>query len=479
MVVSRNGQTAVDWGKSAMWMPTDCLIAPSRQWSASVIKHWKHRRIGSWTFCGAAVVALLATSPTLAQTRADVRRPGSDAAKVVGAPTDASDDQGKGDSERVDDSFQPKGIDLGSFLLLPQIENEVTYNSNVFAQESSQKSDFIARIAPEFRLRSRFSNHALNFTGRVEQFLFRDYTSDNHLDAVALVDGRYDIERNWEVNGFSENFRRSEDRGSPDDVGGKKPTLTYGTVNRVGSKYQTGRYTFGGEFSAARRIFEDVDSSTGTTINNSDRNRWEYLALGRGAYEMFPGYLAVVEASANKREYDSRLDDAGFNRSSSGYRVETGIGLDISQLIRGDFLVGYLKQDYEDPRYKDPSGLSFKATFNWTPSRITVVVPAIERSVQETTTNQASAMVRSSASILVRHEYQRNIVLTGYGSVSYDEYEGINQASVTYETRARVIYALAPEYYVGSEIGYRRRNSEIDGQSYGQGVLSLRFGLRM
>lgn len=479
MVVSRTGQTADNWGKSAMRMPTDCLIAPIGQKSASVIKHKRHRRVGSWALLGVAMVALLAASPSYAQTREDVRRPGSGAAKVTGSSDDASDDQGKGDSERVDDSYQPKGIDLGSFLLLPQIENELTYNTNVFAQESSQKGDFVARIAPEFRLRSRFSNHALNFTGRVEQFLFREYTSDNHLDAVALIDGRYDIERNWDVNAFSENFRRSEDRGSPDDVGGEKPTLTFGTINRVGTKYQTGRYTFGGEFSAARRIFEDVDASNGVTINNGDRNRWEYQALGRGSYEMFPGYLAVVEASANKREYDSRLDDAGFNRSSSGYRVETGIGLDISQLVRGDFLVGYLKQDYEDPRYKDPSGLSFKATFNWTPSRITVVVPSIERTVQETTTNLASAMIRSGASVLVRHEYQRNIVLTGYGSVNYDEYEGINQASVTYEARARVIYALAPEYYVGSEIGYRRRNSEIDGQSYGQGVLSVRFGLRM
>jgi hypothetical protein len=328
-------------------------------------------------------------------------------------------------------------------------------------------------------LRSRFSNHALNFAGRVEQYLFREYTSDNHLDAQAVVDGRYDIERTWEVTAFSENYRRSEDRGSPDDVGGKKPTQTYGTVNRLGTKYQTGRYTFGGELSASRRIFEDVDTSTGVTVNNSDRNRWEYLALGRGAYEMFPGYLAVLEASANKREYDSSLDDAGFNRSSSGYRIEGGIGLDISQLIRGDFLVGYLHQDYEDRRFKDPSGPSIKATFNWTPSRITVVVPSIERSVLETTTARASAMIRTGASILVRHEYQRNIVLTGFGSVNYDEYEGINEASVTYEARARVIYALAPEYYVGSEIGYRRRNSEIDGQSYGQGVVAVRFGLRM
>lgn len=462
-----------------MRMPTDCLIAPAHKQGGSAATRGRKRRAGAWALAGVALVGVLAALPSHAQTREDTRRPGAGAAKITAPNDGASDDAGKGDPERVDDSYQPKGIDLGNFLLLPQIETELSYNTNVFAQESSQKGDFITRIAPEFRLRSRFSSHALNFTGRLEKYLFREYSSDNHLDALALIDGRYDIERNWEVNVVSENFRRSEDRGSPDDVGGDKPTLTYGTVNRLGTKYQAGRYTFGGEFSANRRIFEDVDTSAGTTINNGDRNRWEYQALGRGSYEMFPGYLAVLEASANKREYDSRLDDAGFNRSSNGYRIETGIGLDISQLIRGDFLVGYFQQNYEDSRYKDPRGPSMKATFNWTPSRITVVVPSIERSVLETTTVRAAAMIRTGASVLVRHEYQRNIVLTGYGAVNYDEYEGINQASVTYETRARVVYALAPEYYVGGEIGYRRRNSEIDGQSYGQGVVAIRFGLRM
>lgn len=460
-----------------MRMPTDCLIAPIAEYSRLTVRRGRKRR--ALAMAGVALVAILAAAPVQAQPREDTRRPGAGAAKITAPSDSAQDDDGKGDGERVDDSYQPKGIDLGSFLLLPQVETEQSYNTNVFAQETSQKGDFVTRIAPEFRLRSRFSNHALNFTGRVEQYLYREYTSDNHLDGLALIDGRYDIERNWEVNLVSENFRRSEDRGSPDDVGGEKPTLTYGTVNRIGTKYQAGRYTFGGEFSANRRIFEDVDTSTGTTINNGDRNRWEYQALGRGSYEMFPGYLAVLEASANKREYDSRLDDAGFDRSSSGYRIEAGVGLDISQLIRGDFLVGYFQQNYEDPRYKDPRGPSIKATFNWTPSRITVVVPSIERTVLETTMTRAAAMVRTGASLLVRHEYQRNIVLTGFGSVNYDEYEGINQASVTYEARARVIYALAPEYYVGGEVGYRRRNSEIDGQSYGQGVVALRLGLRI
>lgn len=389
------------------------------------------------------------------------------------------DQEGRDDENRVADAYQPKGIELGSFLLLPQLETDVAYNTNVFAQEKDAKSDVITRLAPELKLRSRFSTHALNITARAEQFLFKQYSADNHMDVGLLADGRFDIERGSELTDLLDVGQRYEDRGSPDAAGGKRPTRTRSMQNSFGGKHQAGRYTFSGELVTARRVFDDVTTDSGSLINNSDRDRWENALTVRGAYEMFPGYSAVLEAGGNNRRYDDQLDDAGVNRSSTGYKVNAGIGVDISQLVRGDFLVGYFKQNYRDSKLQDPSGLSFRAAFNWTPSRLTVIVPSLERSVLETTQGRASSMVRSGFNLLVRHEYQRNIILTGIGSVNYDEFEGINRSAWTYEARTRLVYAFNPEVYAGGEIGYRQRNSELAGQSYKQGVSLVRLGLRM
>lgn len=426
-----------------------------------------------------AGVALAQGTPHLpTQNQRDPRRlPNS--ANVTKEANPERDVQGRDDEDRVADAYQPEGIELGSFLLLPQLETDVMYNTNVFAQENDGKSDFITRIAPELKLRSRFATHAVNVTARAEQFLFKTYSQDNHLDAGVTVDGRYDLARGSELTDLFDIAQRYEDRGSPDASDGKRPTRTRSLLNNFGGKHQAGRYTFSGELATARRVFDDVTTESGSIINNSDRDRWENSLTLRGGYEMFPGYSAVVEVSGNNRRYDDQLDDAGFNRSSTGYRAATGIGVDISQLIRGDFLVGYYHQDYRDARLKDPSGLSFRAIFNWTPSRLTVIVPSLERTVLETTQGSSSAMVRSSVSLLVRHEYQRNIVLTGVGSVNYDEFEGINRSAWTYEARGRVVYAFNPEVYVGGEIGYRLRDSELAGQSYQQLVTLARLGLRM
>ncbi|WP_159107428.1 outer membrane beta-barrel protein [Azospirillum sp. B506] len=426
----------------------------------------------------AAFCALPAQAQSIkTQDKADPRRANS--AKILQEQNPQDKDGGKDDEKQVDDSYQPKGIELGSFLLLPQIEVSEGYNSNIYARATDRKSDFTTRITPEFQLRSRFANHMLNISARAEQSLFATYTDDNHLDASTNIVGRYDFSREWEANGSFDAYQAYEDRGSPDAVNGKSPTPTYGFGGRTGTKFQVGRYTFSSEINGARRMFGNVDTSAGTTINNSDRDRNEFGAMGRGSYELFPGYAAVAQVEVNRRQYDSSRDRAGYNRSSSGWRAETGIGVDITQLVRGDFLIGYLKQDYEDSRFKDPSGLAVKSVLNWTPNRMTVVALSLERSVQETTTVNASGMVHSGASVLIRHEMQRNIILTGTASAFQDEFKGANQTNWTYDARARAVYALQPELYVGGELGFRRRTSDKTDVGFSQGVALLRIGARM
>lgn len=429
-----------------------------------------------------ALAILMSTWPNGAgaqttQQKTDPRRVGS--AKVTQQVAPQSDIKGENDEKQVDDSYQPKGIEVGSFLLLPQIEVEESYNSNVFARSTQKKDDFITRVAPEFQLRSRFSNHMLNVAGRVEQHLFRTYTHDNHLDASLNFDGRYDFSREWEGTAALDLSQRSEDRGSPDDQNGREPARALAVVGRTGSKIQLGRFTFSGELNGARRRYGDVETSSGGAIPNADRNRWEMAAIGRGSYEIFPGYSAVVEMQGNRRQYDQEFDRNGYQRSSTGMRAEAGIGVDISQLIRGDFLVGYMMQDYEDRRFNDPTGLSLKSVFNWTPTRLTVVVLSLERTVQETTTERASGMIHTGGSLLVRHEFQRNIVGTGTASVFQDVFDGAGQTNWTFDTRARLVYALVPEAYVGGELGFRRRISDKPNTGYDQTVALLRVGLRM
>lgn len=445
-------------------------------------RRWSNGLLG----CAALALGIAACTPAWAQVSGqtapgqDPRKAHSGAKVTTETNTGTEDERRKDDSERMHNAYDPKGIELGSFLLLPKVELDSAYNSNVFAQNSGAKSDFLTTLRPEFKLRSRFDEHMLNFSGMVEKVKYRRFDSDDQLNAQADIDARYDIGAATEANAFLQGYARHEDRGSPDEAGGTKPTPTKGLTLRSNVKHRFGKYAVVGGIDADRRVFENVPGASNSVIRNEDRDRWEVAGRLRGSYEMFPGYAAVSEVSANTRRYDSKSDRNGLDRDSYGYRAEAGIGVDISQLLRGDFLVGYFQQNYKDSRLKDPSGLSVRATFNWTPDKLTIVVPSLERSVSETITQGASSLVRTTGSVIVRHEAQRNLILTGIASVSRDEMEGVKgQDAWVYEGRMRATYAFTPELFVAGEAAYRRKDSELETSSYRQTLFFIRLGAQL
>ena len=431
-----------------------------------------------------AAMALAAPYATAAdmldstQSKEDARRAHS-GAKVTFETNPGNKDTANSDSERVNESYQAKGYELGKFLLLPKVEVDEVYNSNIFAAQSNNKADTITVIRPELKLRSRFTEHELTCTVVAENFRYKSFSHDDRTELEGNVDGRYDFSSHTQATLFTSLYSRHEDRGSPDDARGLEPTPTRGSNNRLGLKHQFNRLTIVGQVEANRFGFGNVTGSDGSMTVNSDRNRWEFLARERASYEIFPGYAAVVEVSENTHVFDRDQDRNGYNRNNSGYRTEAGIGVDISELVRGDFLVGYYQQNYKDSRFQDPSGLSWRATFNWTPTKLTIVIPSFERTVTETTTQQASALVRNVFSVTVRHELQRNIILTGTGSVSYDQLSGVGgQNAWNYEGRAKAIYAFTREFYVGAEIGYKTKNSQLADGGYRQLTSMVRLGVQ-
>lgn len=420
--------------------------------------------------------SLTASAQSTASSTAAGRASGNSAAIVRDSSPSATDSD---DSKRLDESYQPKGVEVGSFLMLPQVELSGVYNSNIYATKDDTKSDLITRITPEVRFRSRFPVHALNILARLDQSIYAKNSADNHLDGVLLTDGRYDFTKEWEANGRAELNQYYEDRGSPDDAGGRKPTRSRAAIGSLSTKSQMGRITLGAGLDMAERDYADVRTSTGSVINNDDRDRLETSLTARAGYEFHTGYSMLVSGTQNWRRYDDRLDDAGYQRSSDGNRLEAGLGVDITDLIRGEFLVGYMQQDYKDRRLNDSQGYSLNASFNWTPTRMTVVVPSLERSVQETTVTGSAGIVRTSGSMMVRHELNRNLVVTAVGSVLRDNFRGNERKDWTYDARLRGTLALAPEYYVSGELGYRDRASTIDSAAFNQVVVALRVGWRI
>jgi len=445
----------------------------------------KLRSLAGASLIPAAIAAVVAGSP-VAPALADnapqttpAKPAGSSAANVTLQVNPDSNDADRPDSQRVSDSYQPKGIDFGDFLFLPKIEFGETYNSNVYGSQVDVRGDFLSTIRSELNLRSQFSEHQLNFSLVGEEDLYKTYSRDDQTNLTASVDGHYDYSKDTRINLSSQAFSSHEARSSPNTIQGEEPTPIQGILNRANIEEKSDRFSFLGEVETDRLTFDDVKTSIGSLIPNTDRNRWELSVRERGAYEMFPGYAAVLQVTENTHIFDKTLDRDGYDRGSSGYRAEAGVGIDLTHVIRGDFLLGSFQQFYHDSRLATAGGLSMRAVFNWTPSKLTIIIPSIDRSIFDTTTTQASAYDRSALTVTVRHELERNIVVTGFGGLYYDQLTGVqNQNDMTYEARAKVIYAFTPELYVGGEVGFLSRRSEAQLQSFDQLTTMVKLGVQ-
>lgn len=428
------------------------------------------------TVGGASAQSLDTRLPT--ERAEDPRRTASGGARVTMERSPEGDRTGESDIFRLAPAYNAQGVRVRDFIISPFIEAGGRYNSNIYAQPRAAQGDFVVRTTAAVLARSDTPVHALNFGARIDSYNYATFGRESRVDGSIFANGRYDITRDTAVYAGSSFLGAHEDRGSADDRNGRFPTRTLAYVMEGGSMTRMGRFTLAGDVQAIRREFLSVEAANGTSIRNELRNRWELISAVRGAYELNPGYAVIIRAEGNIRTYDSRVDARGFNRNSTGFRVETGIGVDLSQLVRADFLVGYLQQNYEDARLRSPSGFAMRAVLNWTPSRLTVVAAQLERSVAETIT-AASSIQRTSAAVLVRHELARNIVLTGTGSIGYDEFVGIARRDVNWDLRGRVTYAFTQNYYVSGEAGFRQRASNDAAFRFNEGLVGFRFGFRL
>jgi hypothetical protein len=437
--------------------------------------------VGSVMFVSAGAFAQPASTFTDGTTTSgtDPRRLGN-TSRVAGEILTDNDPSASPDQQRLANEYQPKGIEAGSFLVFPEAIADMLRSNNIYATKNDRKGDWISREKVGFRAQSRFNMHKLDFSGDIEKLWYLREVSNNQINGQLAADGRYDLSRGTELTGYLNTYWRHEDRGAADASGGAKPTPVFGNLQTFGGRTTAGPWINSGDFTRHQMQFGDVPGASGATIRNSRRDRTEYKLNSRTAYEIFPGYYAVGYGTVNKRIYDT-IGLGNVDRDSEGFGVYTGAGVDLTQLLRGDFLVGYIRQSYASPVLRDASGPAIKATLNWTPDRQTLIVPALDRDVLESSTTNISGILRTSASLLARREIQRNIILTGYVAINEDKYVGSSTPSYGFETRGTLTYAFNANLFASGELSYRERKADSKAvvSSFNQTTSMLRIGLRL
>lgn len=403
------------------------------------------------------------------------------AAPLPAAAQEAEEDRKITVLTRPHPELDPLGARIGSFLLFPTLSVGEEYTDNVFKTDDDTRDDFVLHIAPGARLESDWNNHAAEFGFDTDFALYADNESEDYEDVSAWANGRLDITRSTNIFGgvLAENLH--EDRGSPDDVAGRRPTTFDRLTANVGIAQRFNRLTVEGEGRFVDLDFNDVPAAGVGEINNDDRDRDIWLGAVKVGYEIVPRYLAFVRGTVNERDYDAQRDDLGFNRDSYGYEVVAGTEFDLTGITFGEVHLGYREQTYEDSRFDALDGLSYGARLTSNVTPLTTLQLFVDREIEETSVTTAEGYWSTSVRLTADHELLRNLIVSAYLRYGLAEYEGIDRDDDYYGAGLSATYQMNRHF--GITAGYRYEERDSSGaardEDYAENLFLIRFTGRL
>ena len=438
-----------------------------------------YSKLRAVVFASVAGMAIVATGSAFAEAPLGAPIPEQNPENPRGAASAAAAAQQETVTSRPRPEYDPLGIRYEGFYFYPKWTQTEQFDDNIFATPSGGKSDLISIFSPSFQVRSDFNQHAVSFGARADLGRYMISPSEDYDDWSLFGDSRIDVTRDAGLVGSITFAHRHEDRGSPDDVNGKNPTTFYALAPTIGGYWQLNRFSIRTQLGVTRYDYNNVESSTGQTLIQDDRDRAEYDVATRFGYEIQPGYEAFVSGSYNNRVYNQKVDLDGFRRSNHGWEVDAGTALNLTDIIFGNVFAGYYQQYYQDSRFATTTGVSFGADMTWNVTKLTTIKALIERRTEETTQAAASGYNSMNFGASVDHELLRNVILSAAGSYQQNDYKGITRTDKLYRADVGGKYLINRYAALGLAYNFLDRSSDAPGEGFTINQVLLTLDLQM
>ena len=414
--------------------------------------------------------------------------PPSYSSTIVGAPfgttvpVTTADPTVTGGITRSDD--HELGIALGSFYLIPQIEMNTGYDTNVFAQSASLGtvgSPYLT-IAPTFDLRSNWSNHELHVLGGAGMGFYSAAPTQNYLNFSLLGDGKLDIDYDFYATANLGAVRATEALGTPNAVAASAPTVAYSVPVGLGFYKRFNRFFMGGNVNATKYWYEDYSVITSQGLPAASRERTEYSESLKFGYELTEDFSVFIAPNISQIRYVQTIDSAGQNRNADGVALGAGATWKLNDISILEGSLGYTTQNNQSGLGNTGAYL-FGLTGTWTGYAPLTIRPTISRSINQSALTNYSAYV--STLIGFDFNYIIHDAWTMVGGLSYNTADytvvpgsGAPPRTDTY-LRAQIglLYALRPQVQIGPTFEYSSGSSTdpINGPSYQRQIFSVRL----
>jgi hypothetical protein len=389
----------------------------------------------------------------------------------------------------VDDPFGAVGDCAGSFLVKSAVELSGGYDTNPGRLFVPKGSPFYV-IAPEFLAVSDWERHALvadlrgSFTGYgnsfppVDGIVASAPTNVDRPNFIGHIDGRLDVSRDTRLLAQGRLLVATDNPGSPNVQAGLARYPIYTTLGGTfGFDQNFNRLQVSGGATVDRTSYQNSVLTDGEVTTNDDRNFNQYGGVGRISYELTPAVKPFVEAEADNRVHDLRLDRNGFARDSTGGYARAGTSFEFSRILFGEISIGYAARDYVDPRLNRLDGLLVASSLTWNATPLTTAKFLSATSIDETTLPGTSGVLTHTYTFEVDHDFRRWLTAIGRFTYGTLDYQGDNRTDKIYTLSGDLIYKMTRNLWVKGTLRRDVLDSSSPGSSSASTVVML--GVRL
>lgn len=379
-------------------------------------------------------------------------------------------------TERARQDFAPVGGRLGSFFLYPTLDVTADYDDNIFGVDGGKVGDVLITTKVGASLESRWSRHRLSVDGYELVNRYTNLKSQNSEGYGGHLGGQYDIDHASRALLDVSYSRGPEDRLSVNGVNASEEPIIFSVLSasaRVDKGF--GQFVVTGRAQHNRFNYEDGRTFGGFVFPQAFRNLRRDLFTGIVQYKAQGGLTAIVAATYDTLDYPILTL---VDRNSTGYRIEAGVGIELSKVLSGEIRIGYLSRNNVDPAVRNPSGLSFFANMLWNVTRTVSLRLNADRDIDQSGSTIAAGNIRSEVKLTGGWEARRNVIVLPTLRYAHIDPVGLPAANDEYEARLRTTYILNRRYRLFGEVGHYDRTAGQYPAATANSAL-LGFGVRL
>ncbi len=338
-------------------------------------------------------------------------------------------------------------------------------------RRTTTTSTRILVVSPALSGESRWDIHRLSIDAGAELGRYDEYGTEDYDDWWVNANSRYDLATGSHLFGGLGFSQEHEDRGSPDAVAptaalsaiDAEPTVYTALTGQGGIVHRLGDNLLRAGATYERLDYDDVPSLAGTTIDNDDRDRQAVglaLRLSRPIAEHLDLF---AQGLWNQRRYAHTPDDYGYYRDSDGYRLAVGLKGRLARGLDAEGYVGYLSQDYDDPRFDRVSAPDFAGKLDWRVDPRTRARLTLERTLNETTLEGSSSYLYTNLTGSLTHQPSERTTLAANFGAGLVAYQDVGRDDWIYSAGVSAGYRVTDQLTVTAGYRFARRDSNDGG----------------